>query len=153
MALLNYTTTVKADKTAGEIIQKLAGAGASAILLNYDDEHGILIGLSFKIRSPHGELPFILPVNDKAVEEVLRRQYHQGRVPRSVLADGQARRVAWRILKDWVEAQLALIETEMVTLEQVFFPYLQTGPNGETLYERALGSGFKGMLEAPKEVS
>ncbi|WP_189339127.1 hypothetical protein [Williamsia muralis] len=31
-----------------------------------------------------------------------------------------ALRVAWRITKDWVEAQLAIIETQMVTPAQVF---------------------------------
>src|SRR5438552_18436509 len=35
----------------------------------------------------------------------------------------QAVRVEWRIVKDWVEAQLALIETRMVTAQQVFLPY------------------------------
>ena len=58
----------------------------------------------------------------------------------------QAQRVAWRIVKDWLEAQLAIIETEMVTLDQVMLPYMQ-GDNGQTVYELyrdqqlALGTG------------
>jgi len=46
----------------------------------------------------------------------------------------QAERVAWRIMKDWLEAQLAIIATEMVTLDQVFLPYMQ-GDDGRTVYE------------------
>jgi hypothetical protein len=42
--------------------------------------------------------------------------------------------VAWRITKDWVEAQLAIIESQMVTTAQVFLPYAVTS-NGQTLYE------------------
>jgi hypothetical protein len=37
-------------------------------------------------------------------------------------------------VKDWVEAQLAIIETRMVTTAQVFLPYAVT-TNGQTLYE------------------
>ena len=47
----------------------------------------------------------------------------------------QAARVAWRILKDWVEAQMAVIDAGMATLPQVFLPYAQTD-TGETVYER-----------------
>lgn len=35
----------------------------------------------------------------------------------------QAVRTAWRIVKDWVEAQMALVETRMVTTQEVFLPY------------------------------
>lgn len=39
----------------------------------------------------------------------------------------QAVRVGWRIIRDWVRAQCAIIESEMVTLEQVFLPYMGSG--------------------------
>jgi hypothetical protein len=32
-------------------------------------------------------------------------------------------RVAWRVIKDWMEAQLALVEIRMVTIPQVFLPW------------------------------
>jgi hypothetical protein len=44
------------------------------------------------------------------------------------------RTVAWRILKDWVEAQIALMRSGMITVEQAFLPYCQ-GPDGQTVYE------------------
>lgn len=47
----------------------------------------------------------------------------------------QAERVAWRILKDWVEAQMALLDIEMVRFEEIFLPYIET-KNGRTVYER-----------------
>ena len=34
----------------------------------------------------------------------------------------QAIRTSWRILKDWVEAQMALLETGMVTMDEIFLP-------------------------------
>ena len=47
----------------------------------------------------------------------------------------QAERVAWRILKDWVEAQMALLDIGMVRFEEIFLPYIET-KNGRTVYER-----------------
>jgi hypothetical protein len=54
-----------------------------------------------------------------------------------------ARKVAWRIIKDWVAAQLALIEAEQATLAQVFLPYcvMQHGDGiseAVTMYDRFL---------------
>ena len=48
----------------------------------------------------------------------------------------QAEKVAWRILKDWVDAQMALIEIEMVKMEEVFLPYTIIDNFGTTVYER-----------------
>jgi len=45
-----------------------------------------------------------------------------------------AERVAWRIVKDWLEAQLAIIRTEMATLDQVMLPYMRAD-DGRTVYE------------------
>lgn len=43
--------------------------------------------------------------------------------------------MAWRILKDWVEAQMALLDIEMVRFEEIFMPYIETN-EGQTLYEK-----------------
>ena len=56
------------------------------------------------------------------------------RVPRRLANRAQAIRIAWRIVKDWVEAQMAILETEMVKMEQIFLPYIQT-QQGQTLFE------------------
>jgi hypothetical protein len=126
---LNYTTSISAEKTVSEIQAKLAKAGAFQVLHEYQRGTGDLVGLSFRITTQFGELSFELPARIEAVETILKRQRVRVRAGRE-----QAVRVAWRILKDWIEAQLALIETGMVTIEQVFLPYAQN-KNGETLYE------------------
>jgi hypothetical protein len=53
----------------------------------------------------------------------------------------QAVRIAWRIVKDWVRAQMAILETEMVRMEQIFLPYMITRDN-QTLYEAMVDRGF-----------
>jgi hypothetical protein len=146
--LLNYTTSISAAKTVGEIQSKLAKAGAHQILHEYDGA-GNVSALSFRIETRFGDMTFRLPANIEAVEKILAAQYREGRVSRKFMEKEQATRVGWRILKDWVEAQLALIETGMVTVEQVFLPYAQNAA-GQTIYEALLEKKFSGLaLPAP----
>lgn len=130
MSLLNYTTQIDAFKTIGEISKMLAKTGASAVMHDYDD-NGAIIALSFKIRLNEQEIAFRLPTDWRPVLEVMRQDT---RIPRRLVSKDQAIRVAWRITKDWVEAQTAFIETMMVTTAQVYLPYAVTN-NGQSLYE------------------
>jgi hypothetical protein len=131
MALLNYTTQVAAAKTVGEIIGILTAHGARAILQEYDD-HGTITDRSFQIYVGGQELGFRLPADWRAVLPVMERDR---RVPRRFKQAEQARRVAWRILKDWIAAQMALIEVNLATMEQVFLPYAILA-DGRTVDER-----------------
>lgn len=127
--MLNYTTKVPVSRTIAAIQGLLVEAGARSIMANYDDS-GNTVGLMFAVHTPYGMRTFTLPVNAESVEKVLRRQ----RVPSQYQTPEHSERVAWRILKDWVEAQLAIIKTEMVTLDQVMLPYMQAD-DGFTVYE------------------
>lgn len=134
MPLLNYTTTIDQDKTVAEVSKILAKAGASKILHDYDDT-GNINAISFQIkfeRDSSQMIAFKLPTDWRPVLEVLREQ--RRRNSRIKATEDQARKVAWRITKDWVEAQLAIVETRMATTAQVFLPYATTN-NGGTLYE------------------
>jgi hypothetical protein len=142
MAILNYTTSISADKTAMEIQAMLVKAKASAVMSEY--EGGILARISFKVTTIHGEHAFQLPANVDGVFTAMKRD---SRVTGRLKTKDQAARVAWRIVKDWVEAQLAIIEADMATLPQVFLPYMQIGPD-ETVYSRFEKKGFP-ALSAP----
>lgn len=149
MALLNYTTQISADKTVAEIQAILARAGAMAIMTEYD-ANAVLVGISFKIATPFGPTAYSLPCDVAAVNRILDKQMRAGKVPRRLVTTEQASRVGWRIIKDWIEAQLALVQTQMVTLDQVFLPYARTN-TGETVYQRYIGAGMNGLLlEVPK---
>lgn len=45
-----------------------------------------------------------------------------------------AENVAWRILKDWIAAQMAFLESEQAALEEIFLPYT-VNREGKTMYE------------------
>lgn len=137
MATLNYTTTVPVSRTAAEVQAQLAEAGADAVAVKYVNKQPV--GVSFLLTTPHGPRHFDLPVNVAGVQQVLTQQYNSGEIrggmSKQVYTSAEhAGRVAWRIAKDWLEAQVALIEAQMVTLDQVMLPYLRVA-EGRTLYE------------------
>lgn len=126
--LANYSTTVTALKSIGEIQRILVAHGASHILIDYDN--GDATGLAFIIDTPYGNVPFKLPASIEKVQAVLNKQRVRTQVSREL-----ASRVAWRILKDWLRAQMAILDTEMVSIDQIFLPYMQVNGNGKTLYQ------------------
>jgi len=137
MALLNYTTRIDPDKTAAEIAKILSMHGATAVMTEYDKEDGAVTALSFKVQLNDKQLGFRLPCSWEPVLRVLTEQWRAGKLKQngSKAPDRlQAVRVAWRIVKDWVEAQMALVETQMVETHDVFLPYLVL-PNDKTLAE------------------
>lgn len=139
--LLNYTTQIEAVKTVGEIQGILAGHGAKSVLVDYSDD-GQVEALAFKVLTPQGDIGIRLPIDPDAVLKVLTEQNRLGRVPRRYINRAQAVRVAWRIVKDWVQAQMAILETEMVRMEQIFLPYVMT-QSGRTLYEAMVDRHFQ----------
>lgn len=81
---------------------------------------------------------------------MLDNQWRSGKIERRYTTYEQAQRVAWRIVKDWVEAQVALIQTEMVTLDQVMLPYM-IGVGDKTIYELYKARKLLPALEAARE--
>lgn len=135
MPLLNYTTKIDADKTAQEIARCLSKHGAQAVLTEYDEKDGYVTAISFKINLEGKRVGFRLPCDWKPVLEILKNDPNVRSRSRVAIDRVLAVRVAWRIVKDWVEAQMALVETRMVTTQQVFLPYAVM-KSGETLYEK-----------------
>lgn len=145
MAILNYTTTIDAFKTVSEIEYILMKHKAKSIMKNYDGES--ITGLSFLIDTGVQQIPVRLPVKVDECLKVLKKEKREN--PRKQIKDTreQAERVAWRILKDWVEAQMALLDIEMVRFEEIFLPYIETS-GGQTIYERLKEKQF--MIEENK---
>lgn len=142
--LLNYSTEVGAARTVAEIEKILSQHGATSIFKQYDKE-GMIKALAFTIDTPLGQSSVRLPVDPEATLRVMCKS--GSGVPPRYQNQPQAVRVAWRQIKDWVEAQMALLETEMVKFDQIFLPYIET-PKG-TVYElfKAKESQLLGSLE------
>jgi hypothetical protein len=135
---LNYTTKITAAQSVGECQALLARSGASAVAVEYDA--GEPVGLSFRLDTPHGRRDFTLPVNIDGMHAVLRKADRDGMFAAMHVRAGHftseqhAANVAWRVVKDWLEANLALIAAGMAGLDEVMLPYLHVAPE-RTLYQ------------------
>lgn len=128
----NYTSKDPVNRVTAKIQEILIKAGAKKIMLDYDavgNINSITFGLQIEGK---GFVPFILPVS---VEKLAVVMYDQRFNSLSQKDKDQAMRTAWKNVHDWIDAQMALVETEMVKAEQIFLPYMQTGLN-ETLFDR-----------------
>ncbi|MBA7499950.1 hypothetical protein ES704_02702 [subsurface metagenome] len=139
--LLDYTTKVPVSRTIAEIQAKLVEHGARAVMMEYAKTGGRIQALAFEIEMPNGRLPIRLPIDAAATLKVLQRQYANREIPGKYANEDHAYRVAWRNIFHWVSAQLALLETEMVRMEEIFLPYAIT-QSGQTIYEVIAGKGF-----------
>ncbi len=139
MPLLNYTTEIEVEKTLGEIQKLLSTHGAMSIATDYED--GYVKALSFLMDINGTKIGFRLPTDWRPVLEVMKKQ----RVQPRYLSQDQAVRVAWRIIKTWLDAQMAIIDTKMVKVQDVFLPYA-VGRDGMTLAEKFNQDGGKLLL-------
>ena len=142
MPILNYTTKISSYKTVGQLQSILAKAGAKSVNISYDDESEP-IALVFVIQIKDEFVNFKLPSNWQGVLSAMNKDKS---IAKHFKKEQQARRVAWRIIKDWTEAQLAIIDAELASLPEVFLPYAVSPNTGLTLYQEfergnLLGSG------------
>lgn len=131
MPILNYTTTVSVEKTVEQITKMLVQHGAHKLITDYDAQK-LAINLTFHLEvKPDVVIAYSLPCNWSGVLEAMKRDK---KVPRSHCNQAHAIQVGWRILKDWLESQLALLEARLVTPHQVLLPYAVL-KNGQTFYQ------------------
>ncbi len=139
------TTKISVNKTVGQIQGLLAMVGAVSVLIDYDN--GQPSAISFKIRLNERFLPFRLPCRWDAILKILSQRRKRFRAGQKEDLEDQGKRIAWRQILRWTEAQIALIETEMVRTEEVFLPYIQLDSTGRTLFEKIQEDNFKQLKE------
>lgn len=128
MALKNTFAKLPAEKYIELAQFALVKAGASGIQYAFKD--GRIIALKFLLPINGKEIAFSLPVNWRNFQNVLRKEDN-----RRADEDDYCYKVAWACMKDWIEAQMAFVESENVTVPQVFLPYAVTS-DGQTLFEK-----------------
>lgn len=126
MAIKNYTTTIDVFVSLGEIQESLASHGARKIMVDYN-QAGKPEKIIFAIATCQGLCGYRLPANVEGVKAVFAKQKVRD-------ISGQAERTAWRNVRDWVMAQMAMVEAGNAEIQEVFMPYL-TNNRGETLYQ------------------
>jgi len=147
MPLLDYSTKIPYERTMSQVEAILMVHGAKDIYKKIDNQ-GHVYALIFTLPSPDGNLPIRLPIDANATFEVLKKQCQNRQVAKRFATEDHARRVAWRIIKDWLEAQVWLVETQMAKMEEILLPYMMVTKD-KTLYETMIDRHF--LLDEGKE--
>jgi hypothetical protein len=137
----NYTS--KANSF--EKIQKvLAAHKATHLMFDYGQD-GRVTGLSFSIMVDGKEVGFRLPAK---VENVSKIMYGTSYLKLNEKHSLQAYQTTWANIRDWIDAQMAMVDTEQVKIEEVFLPYGIT-KDGRTFFEYHRDNQF--LLSEGKE--
>ncbi len=141
--LFMETTTKNPTETIGEIQRLLSKHGMRNAMLQFDD-FGDVIAMSFTLRD--NPTPYILPAKHESIMKMAER----GETGyKKTAEESQARRVAWRQVYRWIESQLAMVEVQMVEVEEVFLPYMMVDEN-RTIYQLVKDKGINLLASGGK---
>jgi hypothetical protein len=159
MFLKNYTSDAPVSQTIYRIEQVLIKCGVSGITKDYAPD-GTVIAIAFKIPAAAGEAIVRIPVNEQQAIDALWLDYVDGdklnEAGTRVVAWGsrkkktradfaeQGKRTAWKIMQDWVEVQMSMIQMKQADTLEVFLPYIWNGKS--TIYNRVKEAGYRALL-------
>lgn len=143
MAIIKYYTSgIPAQKSISKIEELLAKHGATDILKQYDN--GLLSSIYFSIELKDGtRLAFKLPARVDKVKDVLIKEMKRPREGTVNRIDCQAEKTAWKLLADWVEIQLTLVDLDQAEIVEVFLPHLYDPSKQQTLFDKVKVTNYK----------
>ncbi len=139
--LKNYASTSSLTNIFNDIEKTLISHKAKQVVRDYGDD-GRIKSISFVIQTPNNILGIRLPAKFDAVEKIFQKEGIRYKPE-------QPYRTAWATVRDWLSAQMALVDWEMVKPEEVFLPYIVIPTTGETFFETVQKKNF--LLDAPQE--
>lgn len=136
-----WTTTVAASRTIDEIEKLLAKYGAKNVSKEFDN--GEVVAVLFTLSLFLGTtVTFKLPADVDGWMGMLKKMHDSGEYKslskRRSRDREYAKRVGWRVLKEWIDTQLTLVYAGGVKMEQVMLPYAYDYNTGRTLGEMFL---------------
>lgn len=133
--LFMETTSIEPSKTMAEIQEYLKDFGLRQFVATFGRD-GEVDGCFFVLAIGGNDVPFKIPIRWEPIHEMAKQKR-----TRYVRDERQARRVAWRQVLRWIQAQLALVYTGMVDVQEVFLPYV-VDKSGDTLYKSLSNGDF-----------
>lgn len=152
MFLKNYTSNAPVSQTIYRIEQVLIKCGVSGINKEYL-AGGKVSAITFSIELEHNRpMDVRIPVNEQKALEVLWNNYKKtspnGTKSKTDFVE-QAKRTAWKIVQEWVEIQMSMVQMEQAEFREVFLPYFWDGK--KTFFAAVKDSGFRALLPEKTE--
>lgn len=142
MSIRFYTTDVDAEKTAHEIQKILASSDARRVSMDYDAD-GQPTAVQFVLQLNNQPLPFRIEPDVHGMEKALNADEDTP----GTFGTEQARRTAWRLWKEWLNAVLAFRDTRQAQLDQLLLGFGVTA-DGRTVHERLVDD--RRLLDSPE---
>ena len=136
----NYTSSVSVERTISAIEQELVKIGVTHIEKRY--ENGLPTAIMFSIMFKTEILCFKVPVNPEAAYDIIKSIPGYKSKSKDWLK-AQSYRTAWRIVLNWVEVQVAMVQLRQADAMEVFLPYAYDQSSNTTLFEKLKGENFK----------
>lgn len=137
MTVRNYTTQIVVEKTIMEIEQILLKFGAEGIYKEYKGNK--ISGLMFYLMKDNQKIPFKIPMSIEKTRTIITKAVQEGKLPRKFLNEPlrseQGERVAWRIIKDWIDSQLSLLQMQFAEAIEILLPYAYNPVKEKTMYQ------------------
>ena len=152
ITIKNITSEIEVEKTIMKIEKILIDFGAQGILKEYTGHR--IKSLSFYISRDGQNIPFKLPMNLESARRVVKQAAQNRKIALKFLEEphtsDKAEKVGWRVIKDWIHAQLSLIEIDFADPVELLLPYVYDTATKQTFFEKIkqnpqmlLGSGEK----------
>ena len=141
MNIRNYTSSVPVTNSINYIEHRLSTAGASHIAKFYEGNRPV--GMIFQISQNSIPLTFKLPAKSESVFNVLYNAVKRPRPSTKETIRMQSDRTAWKILSDWVDIQVTMIQLEQAEFAEVFLPYFYDQKLNKTLFEKVAANEIK----------
>jgi hypothetical protein len=168
MFLKNYTSDVPVSQTVHRIEQVLIKCGVSGITKEYGPSEKVLaLHFHIKLEANQPSVTIRMPADEQAALQALWLDYVDGD---RLSEDGsqivewssrkkksrkdfieQAERTAWKLMQDWVEVQMSMIQMKQADFIQVFLPYVWDAQLQQTFYQRLKTTGFRALLPEKSE--
>lgn len=129
----------KSGSTFEKIQTILAENGAKKVMMDYAGD-GTLESITFAIEMGGTLQGFRLPAMVDNVFQVMYPKHSEYRNKKYLTKwREQAYKTAWANIRDWIDAQMALVKTRQADVSQVFLPYMVMKDN-KTLYENVISN-------------
>ena len=139
----NHSTTVSAIKSITIIEKHLAEFGAINISKQYEKKK--IKSIFFQIDVKEKIFSFKLPANIEAAAKILKNKVKRPNKNTDNKIKEQAEKTAWKIMSEWVQIQITLIEMEQAEFMELFLAYVFN--NDKTFYQQIKNENFKLLTE------
>lgn len=153
MTIRNYTTQISTEKTIMEIEQILVKFGARGILKEYEGSK--VSALMFYLIKDNQKIPFKIPMSIEKSRTVIKKAVEEKKLAYKYLNEPlrseQGERVTWRIIKDWIDSQLSLLEINFADAIEILLPYAYDSVENKTMYQKFIENKSKYIALEQKE--